>query len=165
MLYMKALEFDEIAKSIIYTDKYQSLKDEPHHGLNRYIHCLNVAKMTYNLARLFKLDYISATRGALLHDYFNDCDYKEIRGIKKNSMHPIIALNNARCEFELNDKEENIIASHMFPFGDIKPNCRESWLVTTADKLVAIRECSAYKVKEQVALWTIFLINIINVNM
>ena len=89
---MKALEFDEIAKSIIYTDKYQSLKDEPHHGLNRYIHCLNVAKMTYNLARLFKLDYISATRGALLHDYFNDCDYKEIRGIKKNSMHPIIAL-------------------------------------------------------------------------
>lgn len=162
---MKLNDFDAIAKEIINKEKYQSLKDDPHHGLNRYIHSMHVAKGTYRVTKLLKMDYVSATRGALLHDYFNDSDYRSTKGLKKGSMHPIIALNNARREYTLNEKEENIIASHMFPMGEVVPNCRESWVVTTIDKLVALRECGVYKLREKIALWIIFTLNFLSVNL
>lgn len=162
---MKSIDFDTIASEIINKDKYISLKDNPHHGLNRYIHSMNVAKGTYRISKLLKMDYVSATRGALLHDYFNDSDYRSTKGFKKGAMHPVIALNNARREFELNEKEENIIVSHMFPLGDVKPNCRESWIVTGVDKIVAIRECGIYKLREKIALGVIFIVNFIGLNL
>lgn len=162
---MKSIKFDTIANEIINTDKYQMLKNNPHHGLNRYIHSMNVAKGTYRITKLLKMDYVSATRGALLHDYFNDTDYRSTKGLKKGAMHPVIALNNARREYNLNDKEENIIVSHMFPMGDVIPNCKESWIVTTVDKMVAIRECGIYKLREKIVLTIIFMINFINFNL
>lgn len=154
------VEFDNIAKDIVDKDKFQSLKNDPHHGITRYDHVLRVAKNTYRLSKTFKMDYVSATRGALLHDYFNDEDYNNTKGLKKGSMHPVIALNNALREYDLNEKEENIIVSHMFPMGEIKPSCKESWLVTGVDKMVAIYECSVFKFREKVLVSMIFLINI-----
>lgn len=162
---MKSVDFDTIANEIINKEKYLSLKNDPHHGLNRYIHSMNVAQNTYRITKMLGLDYISATRGALLHDYFNDSEYRSTKGLRKGGMHPVIALNNARREYKLNAKEENIIASHMFPMGDVMPNCRESWVVTTVDKLVAIRECSVYKLREKISLGVIFLINFLSVNL
>lgn len=157
------VKFDVIAKDIVEKDKFQSLKNDPHHGLNRYEHVLRVAKNTYRFSKIMHMDYISATRGALLHDYFNDSDYGSVKGVfKKDSIHPVIALNNARREYSLNDKEENIIVSHMFPLGDIKPNCKESWLVTSIDKSVALYECVRYKFKDSLTLFLIVLMNIIN---
>ncbi len=141
------VKFDTIAKDIIKTDKFQSLKDEPHHGLSRYDHVMRVAKGTYRISSVLGMDYVSATRGALLHDYFNDFEYKNTKKTKKGSTHPVIALNNARCEHHLNKKEENIIISHMFPLGKIRPNCKESWVVTIVDKNVALYECTRYKFK------------------
>ena len=155
------VKFDIIAKDIIEKDKFQSLKNDPHHGLTRYDHVLRVAKNTYRLSKIMKMDYISATRGALLHDYYNDADYKHVKGvIKRDKIHPVIALNNARREYNLNDKEENIIVSHMYPFGKIKPNCKESWLVNGVDTSVAIYECVRYKFKEYFTLFIIFMLNI-----
>lgn len=162
---MKSIDFDTIANEIIYKDKFQSLKEDPHHGLNRYVHTMHVAKGTYYLSRFLHMDYVSATRGALLHDYFNDADYRSTKGIKKGAIHPVIALNNARREYKLNAKEENIIVSHMFPMGDVIPNCKESWVVTTVDKFVAIRECSIYKLREKIALIIIFLVNFVSFNL
>lgn len=153
------LDFEIIAQDIVKKDKFQSLKDDPHHGLTRYDHVMRVAKYTYRFSKLFNLDYISATRGALLHDYFNDSDYRTTKGFKKGSIHPVIALNNARREFVLNDREENIIVSHMYPLGDVKPNCPESWVVTSVDKMVALYECGVFKFKEKLALWMLFVIN------
>lgn len=158
------LSFDLIANDIINSDKFQSLKDDPHHGITRYEHVMRVAKLTYKVSKHMDVDYVSATRGALLHDYFNDSDYHNTHGLKKGAMHPVIALNNARREYKLNSKEENIIASHMYPLGNVKPNCKESWIVTCADKSVAIYECGTYKFKEQVALWILFIINIIRIS-
>ena len=153
------VKFDVIAKDIIEKDKFKSLKQDPHHGLTRYDHVIRVAKNTYRLSRVLKMDYVSATRGALLHDYFNDNDYHDIKGIKKGSIHPVIALNNARREYELNKKEENVIVSHMFPLGEVKPNCKESWLVTTVDKSVALYECTRYKFKDYFAYVFVLMIN------
>ncbi len=154
--------FDSIAEEIIYSDKYQSLKNEDHHGLSRYDHSLRVARNTYKLSKKMKLDYVSATRGALLHDYFTDEDYRNTKGMKKYSMHPVIALNNAIREYELNPKEENIIVSHMYPMCKTKPNCKESWLVTSVDKGVAIYECARYKAKECIAFTSILIINFLH---
>jgi len=162
---MKSNEFDRIASEIIAKDKYKSLKNDPHHGLTRYAHSMHVAKNTYRITKFLGMDYVSATRGALLHDYFNDYEYRSTKGLKKGGMHPIIALNNARREYRLNDKEENIIASHMFPMGDVIPNCCESWIVTTVDKLVAIKECGLYKLRDKMVLGMIFVANFLSVNL
>ena len=152
-------EFESIASEIINSDKYQSLKGENHHGLSRYDHSLRVARNTYRISKRLNLDYISATRGALLHDYFTDEEYRNTKGMKKYSMHPVIALNNAIREYELNPIEENVIVSHMYPMGKTKPNCKESWLVTGVDKSVAIYECARYKFKECLAFTFILIIN------
>ena len=37
---------------------------------SRYQHSINVAYYTYKMAKALKLDYVSATRGAMLHDFF-----------------------------------------------------------------------------------------------
>ena len=151
--------FESIANEIINSDRYQALKNENHHGLSRYDHSLRVAKNTYRLSKKLKLDYISATRGALLHDYFTDEDYRNTKGMKKYSMHPVIALNNAIREYELNPKEENIIVSHMYPMGKNKPNCKESWLVNVVDTGVAVYECARFKFKECLAFAFVLIIN------
>lgn len=155
-------DFASIAEEIINTDKYQSLKEENHHGLSRYDHSLRVAKNTYRLSKKLKLDYISATRGALLHDYFTNEEYRNTKGMKKYSMHPVIALNNAIREFDLNPIEENVIVSHMYPMGKNKPNCKESWLVSSVDKGVAIYECARYKAKEALAFTFVLIINFLH---
>ncbi len=152
-------EFASIAEEIINSEKYQLLKQEDHHGLSRYDHSLRVAKNTYKISKKMKLDYVSATRGALLHDYFTDEDYRNTKGMKKYSMHPVIALNNAIREYDLNPIEENVIVSHMYPMGKTKPNCKESWLVTSVDKSVAIYECLRFKAKEYLAFTSILIIN------
>ena len=152
-------EFESIASEIINSDKYQSLKSENHHGLSRYDHSLRVARNTYRISKRLNLDYISATRGALLHDYFTDEEYRNTKGMKKYSMHPVIALNNAIREYELNPIEENVIVSHMYPMGKTRPNCKESWLVTAVDKGVAIYECARYKTKECLAFTFILILN------
>jgi len=155
------ITFDSIADLIINKDKYKSLKFDRHHGLTRYIHSIKVARGTYFVAKLLHLDYVSATRGALLHDYFNDFEYEGRKGLQKPNIHPSLALRNAKLEYELNKKEENIIISHMFPFGKVKPNCPESWLVTTIDKFVAVEECIRFKLKEELVLKIIFIINVL----
>ena len=155
-------DFASIAEEIINSEKYQSLKEENHHGLSRYDHSLRVAKNTYRLSKKMKMDYVSATRGALLHDYFTNEEYRNTKGMNKYSMHPVIALNNAIREFDLNPVEENIIVSHMFPMGKIKPNCKESWLVTSVDKGVAIYECARFKAKEALAFTFVLIINFLN---
>ena len=153
------MNFTSIITDIVEKEKFQSLKNDPHHGITRYDHVMRVARNTYRVSKKLNIDYISATRGALLHDYFNNNEYKMTKGLKKGSIHPVISLNNARREFVLNPKEENIIVSHMFPLGNIKPNCKESWIVTIIDKVVAIYECCAYKLREKIIIAFSFIVN------
>ena len=151
------ISFENIAKDIIYTSKYKKLKDIKHHGLNRYIHIMRVSKFTYKITKFLKLDYVSATRAALLHDYFiESSDNKEVF-----ANHPHIALNNAMNDYGLNIKEQNAIESHMFPLGRTLPKYRESWILTLVDKTVAIYEMSRFKLSGVLHLYSIFLINML----
>ena len=155
------LSFDNIAKNIIKTNKFNELKKESHHGLTRYIHVMRVSKFTYKISKFLHMDYVSATRAALLHDYYTSNDMHDITEVKKLNIHPSIARNNALKDFKLNEIEKNAIEAHMFPMGKTLPKYKESWLLTVVDKCVATYEQMKYKWKNAIAVYTIFLMNMI----
>ncbi len=110
-------------------------------------HCINVAALSLKMGEILKrhgisCDERSLVRGALLHDYFlydwhvkNSC-----QGLHGFS-HAAAALKNADEDFELNETEKDIIYKHMFPLNLTRvPACKESWIVTIADKICSARE-------------------------
>ena len=74
--------------------------------------------------------------------------------------HPLIAKKNAIKYFGVNEKEQNIIESHMFPISNVVPKYKEAWLVTLSDKLVATLE-GATRAKAQITMWMLFIVNFI----
>jgi len=155
------ITFDEIAKDIINTKKFNELKLENHHGLTRYIHVMRVSKFTYKISKFLKLDYVSATRAALLHDYYTSEDLKDISEPKKLKEHPYVACINALSDFNLNEKESNAIKSHMFPLGKEIPKYKESWILTGVDKGVATYEMTKFKLTTALTVYTLFITNMI----
>lgn len=57
--------------------------------------------------------------------------------------HPKTALRNAERDFDLSERECDIISKHMFPLTLVPPMHRESWIVSMADKYCALRETFA----------------------
>ena len=155
-------DFKNIIKNVIETDKFKELKDEFRHGSTRYEHSLRVAKITYRCTKALKLDYKSATKAALLHDFYFDSDFG---GLSMNKLltHASIALKNAKTTYDLNKKEENIIASHMFPLCLVSPKYIESWIVSTIDKFVALYEGYRFNLSLIFSVWTIFLFNMLTI--
>lgn len=142
-------EFNYLVKDILDNSEFQSLKDISHHGLNRYDHSYRVSYYSYKLSKLLKMDRESTARAALLHDFFYEnentyVDKKDQFSVLNN--HPTYALNHAKKYFALNEKEENIIESHMFPFGKKIPKYKESWLVDIVDDIISLYE-KAYSVR------------------
>ena len=58
--------------------------------------------------------------------------------------HPLIALRNASNIFDLNEKEKDIIAKHMWPVTFSLPKFKESYIVTVMDKYSACLESYLY---------------------
>jgi len=157
------LNFENIIKGIIEHPEYKKMKDELHHGQSRYNHSLRVAKFTYYITRKLGLDYISATRAALLHDFFMEDDFvtDQLSGYKKLKEHPSLAVENAKTCFTLNKTEEDAIVSHMFPFNLRLPKTVEGAVVNFTDKSVAIYELSRFKLSATVGVWLLFIFNFI----
>ena len=115
-----------------------------HGNVTTYAHCMRVAMTSFWLNRHLCLhgDEVSLVRGALLHDFYlydwHHCaDLPGLHGFE----HPARALKKAEEFFPLNDKERNIIASHMWPLTLTKiPRCREAAIVCLADKLCSLQE-------------------------
>ena len=59
------------------------------------------------------------------------------------------ALQNARKDFKLTIREENIILRHMFPLNVVPPMCKEAWLVCLADKICASKETVAGRIQRK----------------
>ena len=110
----------------------RGIADDPHalemqqfiqHGtVTTYEHCLRVTRIAYwlNLHWHCHADEVSLVRGAFLHGF----------------KHPLIARYNADAVFQLNNKERNIIQTHMWPLTITQlPRCREACLVCLADKM------------------------------
>lgn len=135
-------EYLKIVDKVINNKQFKKLKEEKHHKVsNRYEHCINVSYNVYKLSKRLKLDYVSATRASLMHDFFYNYEFSN----KKDKLfkHPTKALENALKISNLNEKEKDIISSHMFPFGGKIPKYKESILVDMVDDYVAIKERSS----------------------
>lgn len=156
-----SLSFDDLVCDIVNNKKYQELKKEFHHGINRYDHSMRVARVTYKLSKKMGLDYVSATRGAMLHDFFKDEEYGNVKGITKYKVHPHIACYNANQEFELNEIEQDVIKSHMYPINTNTPSFKESWLVNSIDEGVSLYELSRYKFVTQLTVLALFILNML----
>lgn len=154
------IEFNNIVSDILKNDKFIQLKYEVHHGMNRLDHSLNVAKNTYKVAKKLNFkNYKEVTRAALLHDFFT---IEDLNG-HLQIIHPRVAVKNTKEFFELDERQENVILSHMFPLSTVMPKYKESWLVSTIDKLVAIQECARYKVPLQAGAFMLFVINFLTI--
>ena len=157
MTLKKEIEFNNIVNDILKNKEFIALKYEIHHGISRLDHSLNVAKVTYQTCKKLKIkNYEEITRAALLHDFFKNDEVND----KAFLNHPGKALKNAQENFNLTPKQENIIAAHMFPMSRVMPTNIGSWVVSSADKFVALYECAKFKAPIKVGATFIFILNL-----
>ena len=138
----------EHGKEILDSKNYESMKGFTQHGrVSVHEHSLRVAdtslKINEALKKLnIKMNEKALVRGALLHDFFlYDWHDKKPERKKHGFTHPHIALHNAQKEFDLSDREKDIIVKHMFPLTITKiPKCKEAWVVSAADKWCSVIE-------------------------
>lgn len=115
------------------------------HGcVTTYEHCMRVAAISFWLNRRLNLgcDEASLVRGAFLHDfYLYDWHQPHPEAGLHGFSHPAIALANAEQRYTLNDRERNVIRSHMWPLTLLTPpRCREAAVVCVADKMSSATE-------------------------
>lgn len=114
-----------------------------HGSISTFVHCRRVAVLSCRISELLRLKVSQEelVRGAFLHDYFL-YDWHAYRGRPLHGFaHPEAALQNARKDFDLSGKEENIIESHMWPLVPGKiPRSREAVIVCMADKICSLKE-------------------------
>ncbi|MEG0021005.1 MAG: HDIG domain-containing protein, partial [Oscillospiraceae bacterium] len=142
------IEFRDSIDSIINQPKVQEMSRISQHvnGISCLDHCLFVSYMSFAVCKKLGLDANAAARGALLHDlYLCNWDYTDIGHWKRLTIHPQMALENAR-EFGLSNLEKDIISKHMWPITLFHiPVHRESAVVNLADKICATAEmCGIY---------------------
>jgi uncharacterized protein len=119
-------KFKDVTKDILTNEQFLKLKNEMHHGTTRYDHSVRVGKIMFYATR--NSNY---TRAALMHDFFFGDSTAE---------HPYKAIENAKRITELNDLQENMIASHMFPITKTPVLYFGGWILVIIDKLVATYE-------------------------
>ena len=117
-----------------------------HGDVSTYDHCLLVAYYSFLWMRKLHIrcSEDELIRGALLHDYYlYDWHEKEKWHRMHGFRHPGFALSNAQRDFELSEKEKEIIRKHMWPLTIIPPTCREAWIVNSADTFISLIETIA----------------------
>lgn len=155
-------EYMSIVSDIIENEEFNKTKAIMHHGLNRFDHCMRVSYYAYKVTKLLKLGYHEVARAGLLHDFFF-VDNSEVDATKRLDVlinHPKYALANSKRNFSLTDKEEDIIASHMFPVSLKTPKYIESWIVDIVDNVVAIGE-AFYATRKHVGVAVNFLLLVV----
>ena len=138
------IEYLYLVKDILENKDFSKLNNSNHHGISRLEHSMRVSYFSYKISKFLKLNYVDATRGGLLHDFYFDKENKNFtETVKEAFVHPDKAVIEASNHFVINDKQEDIIKSHMFPYCLYKmtvPKYAESWVVSLVDKSVATYE-------------------------
>ncbi len=149
-------EFELIIYDIVNNETVLQMKNYlQHYNTNCFDHCKMVAYYCYKICKKYNLDYVSATRAAMLHDLFLYNWRKRENGRKglHAFTHPHTALKNASNLFELNEKERDIILKHMWPVTPKLPKYKESYIITFVDKYCALQETiNAYKSKKKLQI-------------
>lgn len=139
-------ELKKYAEDILNSANFQRTKEHIQHGnMTVNEHCIDVAKTSLMIKKKLHItcNQRDLVRGALLHDYFlYDWHKKDLKNPHKlhGFYHPGRALRNAKKEYVLTKRQEDIIKKHMWPLTVVPPMCREAWIVTTADKYCSLME-------------------------
>ena len=135
-------EFAETMAELLKHEDFKKLADIKHHiECTRLKHSVDVGYFSFYIAKLLGLDYVSAGKAALLHDL---CFHRRA-GFKHNMKmlrrHPKDAVKNALKVCELSEKEQDIIAKHMWLVATLRPpKYAEGVVVTLVDKYCASKE-------------------------
>lgn len=157
----RKIEFYSIVQDIIDNKEFNKLQSEPHHGITTYDHSLRVARWTYKVGKTLHMKNTNkVTRAALLHDFYIDDDL-EGNALDKLKSHPKLALENSLKYYKLDKMQQDIIVKHMFPYTLSLPKYKESYLVSTIDKLVSTYEMIRYKASLKLGIYLLFLIEIV----
>lgn len=136
-------EFFDTVGDLFNTDEIQGMKIYPQHStVNRLDHITSVTYMSYVFARKHNLDWVAATRGAMLHDlFYYDWHDKDWSHRPHGYRHPGFAVKNAKTlNPAITKKEENIILRHMWPLTVVPPSSAEGFTVSLCDKYCATLE-------------------------
>ena len=83
--------FFEIIKDITSNETVKQMKNYRQHcNTSCYKHCMQVAYFTYIACKQLKLDYVSATRAAMLHDLFLYDWRKKYRDVSLSGLHAFV---------------------------------------------------------------------------
>ena len=141
-------EYYSYVKDLLENDVVMQMKKFRHHyGTNCYQHSINVSYYNYLLCKKFGLDAKSGARAGLLHDLFlyDRKAYIRTKGERLHGFrHPKIALENANANFDLNEREEDIIEKHMWPLTVELPKYSESYVTVLVDKYCAVAEIGSF---------------------
>jgi len=134
-------EYKNTMSELLVHDKLKLLDTyKQHYKYTRLKHSIDVSYYSFYLAKLFRLDYVSAAKAGLLHDLY----FHERAGFKENMkmlrQHPKDALKNAQEICDLNEIERDIIIRHMWLVTLKPPKYKEGYLVTFVDKYCAAKE-------------------------
>lgn len=113
-----------------------------HGNTTVYVHSRNVAYFSFLFAKFLerrlnaKIDFEILIVGAMFHDFFlYDWHNTEGRPKLHGFRHPKIASQNAQKFYDINEKEINIIESHMWPLTITKfPRTTEAKVICLIDK-------------------------------
>lgn len=136
-------EFLSIIKDIVNNETVQEMKNfRQHYETTCFDHCYMVSYYCYLICKKYKLDYISATRAAMLHDLFL-YDWR-VRQPDRKGLHAFthgkLACENASKLFDLTQKEKDMILTHMWPVTMKFPTSIEGLILTFVDKYCATSE-------------------------
>lgn len=156
-------DYTRIVNHILNNEEFNKIKKIEHHGVSRFDHSLKVSYYSYKMAKILRLNYQDVARAGLLHDFFlsNDERTKKDRFLS-TFVHPKKAMKNADEVFGINEKEADIIRTHMFPVNMSIPRYAESWVVNLVDKVIGGYEFSrkfSYKLNYVANLYLILLLN------
>jgi uncharacterized membrane protein len=134
-------EYLALVGDLLADEKVRSMGGIRHHDDSVLRHSLTVSLAAYYIAKGLGLDAASTARGALLHDFFL-YDWRKAKGSHHRTRHPRVALENSRSRFALNPCEEDIILTHMWPAAKPFYSFKESFLVSSIDKVVSTKEAA-----------------------
>lgn len=139
-------EYADLVGDLLENGAVRSMGSFIQHGdITCLEHSLYVSFLSYLACKRLGLDFRSAARGALLHDFFlyDWHDHAPEEG-PHGIVHPRISLRNAEARFELNRLERQIIRRHMWPVTLLPPTSPEAIVVCAVDKYCAVRETARF---------------------
>ena len=136
-------EFLTIIDELVNNETVKEMKKyRQHYETTCFDHCYMVSYYCYLICKKYNLDYISATRAGMLHDLFL-YDWR-VRQPDRKGLHAFthgkLACENASKLFDLNQKEKDMIITHMWPVTMKFPTSIGGFILTFVDKYCATSE-------------------------